>query len=180
MPLGDDSIEVGRVLRTHGIDGELLVLSSHDDPSALLRAPRVLLDSEPGVIPYRVAEAHPLGLQPPGVRVRLRLLGLDTRERAQAWVGATVRLEPALVASLAQGDIYAVDLIGMTCVTTTGRMLGVVREIWPTAICDQLLIVDGRESRFVPARDDVLVRVDAEARRIEIDLGPLGLEDESP
>ena len=178
MPFGDSAIEVGRVTRTHGVQGELLVVTSHEDPSSLLRAPRILLDGEPGTIPYRVLEARALGPQPPGVRLRLRLVGLESRERAQAWVGASVRVEASLLDPVAEDEVRCADLIGMSCISTRGRLLGVVREIWPTPSCDQLLIVDDEGSRFIPARTDVLLQVDTERRQIEVDLAAIGLEDD--
>jgi len=90
----DDAIEVGRVLRARGLEGELQVALHGDDPSNLLRARRVLLDAAPGCIPYLVERAEPLphgrGEAP---RVRLKLLGLDRREL----VGA-----PAAVAAVSE------------------------------------------------------------------------------
>jgi 16S rRNA processing protein RimM len=170
MPLGDSALEIGRVVRTRGLEGELVVQSDADEPRSLLRARRVLLDADPGVIPYLVRDVQPLGPSPGGVRVGLRLAGIETRERALPWIGASVRIESCDLAPLPEGELYWRDLLGLRCRTRDGRDLGVVEEIWPTPVCDQLL-VNGPEGRwFLPARDEVLLEVDTAARTIWVEL----------
>jgi 16S rRNA processing protein RimM len=173
MPLGDSAVTLGQVLRTRGLDGQLVVRSDADEPLTLLRARRVFLDAEPGTIPYLVREAQPLApSRSAGVLVGLRLAGLESRERAEVWVGARVCIDASDLAPLAQGELYWRDLLGLVCRTRDGRELGVVEEIWPTPACDQIL-VNGPEGRwFLPARDDVLVQVDAGARTLWVELPP--------
>ncbi len=177
MPLGDSALSLGRVLRTRGIDGQLVVRSEADEPRTLLRARRIFLDAEQGMIPYLVREVQPLGpSRAAGVLVGVRLAGLESRERAQAWVGAQVRIDARDLAPLPEGELYWRDLLGLACLTREGRALGVVEEIWPTPACDQLLVRGPEGSWFLPARDDVLVRVDPEARTVIVDVPPGLLE----
>ena len=176
MPLGDDSFEIARVLRPHGLSGHLQVLTFQRDASALLRAQRVFLEGAPGRIPYRVLEARPLSLQGEGVRVLLRLGALESRERALAWVGALVRLDAEALPPLAADEVFLRDLIGLRCVTVEGQALGVVTEIWPTPSCDQLLIADGDRERFVPALESVVVEVDPDVGQLTVDLSAIGID----
>ena len=136
MPLGDSALTLGHVLRTRGLDGQLVVRSDSDEPRTLLSARRVLLDAEPGTIPYLVREAQPLGpSRSEGMLVGLRLAGLDSRARAEAWVGARVCIDAADLAPAQEGELYWRDLLGLVCRTRDGRELGVVEEIWPTPAC---------------------------------------------
>ena len=90
-----DRVELGRVVRPHGLDGCLLVGLHSDDPSNLIAANELRLTGEMGEIPFRVASAEPAGAGPGGrARVRLWLVGLDTRERADRFAGAGVRSRP--------------------------------------------------------------------------------------
>jgi 16S rRNA processing protein RimM len=171
MPLGDSTLILGRVLRTRGIDGQLVVRSDADEPRTLLRARRIFLDAEPGLIPYLVQEVQPLGpSRGAGALVGVRLAGLASRERAEAWVGAHVRIDASDLAPLPEGELYWRDLLGLACRTREGRELGVVEDIWPTPACDQILIRGPEGSWFLPARDDVLVRVDREERTVWVDV----------
>jgi len=165
----DDAIEVGRVLRARGLEGELQVALHGDDPSNLLRARRVLLDAAPGCIPYLVERAEPLphgrGEAP---RVRLKLLGLDRRERAEAWQGARVLLEAGQLAPLEPGEYYWTELMGCRCVLEDGPELGVLEEIWPTPTHDLLVVRSGDRTRMIPILDGVIAAVDRAARTITL------------
>jgi 16S rRNA processing protein RimM len=171
-PLGDSALVLGRVLRTRGLDGQLVVQSDAEEPRTLLRARRIFLDAEPGLIPYLVREAQPLGPSAGGTLVGVRLAGLETRERAATWVGAQVRIDAGDLAPLPEGELYWRDLLGLACRTRDGRELGVIEEIWPTPACDQILVKGPAGRWFLPARDDVLIRVDREARTVWVDVPP--------
>ncbi len=179
MPLGANAVPVGYVLRTHGIEGGLLLSVDPAGLRTLLAAPRVVLVAEPGMIPYRVAEVRALGQAAGRLRVWVRFVGLDTPERAQNWVGAEVRVEPQFQLPAASDDFFASELVGLRCRTREGRDLGVVREVWPTADVDQLLVEGRGGCFFLPARDEVLARIAPAEGEIEVDLDALGFDPET-
>ena len=163
-------VEVAEVGRPHGTAGELSVHAHADDPENLLEAEFVHLDGWPGTIRYAVEHALETGRAAGRVRVRLKLAGIDSRERAEAWTAARVFLDEAALRPLPPGEFYLRDLIGLACVTTDGIALGFVREIWPVADCDQLLVEGEAGDLFVPATDEVLVEVDRANARIRVAL----------
>jgi len=166
-----DAVEVGHVLRARGLEGELQVALHSGDPSNLLRAPRLLLDAAPGCIPYRIERIDPLPhVRGEGVRLRVKLIGLDTRSRAEAWQGARVLLEPVYIAPLEPGEYYWRDLIGRRCLTEAGEELGVIEELWPTPACDLLVVRLGEHTRAIPVLDGVIAAVDAEAGTVTVSL----------
>jgi len=176
MHLGADAASIGRVLRTHGLDGAVVVEVDDDDARDLLQAPRVLLDAEPGTIPYRIESVRPFAVIQGRARVWIRFVGLDDPEHARRWVGARVLLEASHRRALGADEHSARDLIGLRCRSADGRTLGVVREIWPTADVDQILIEGERGPFFVPARESVLVRVSPGEGEIVVDLEQLGFD----
>jgi 16S rRNA processing protein RimM len=165
-----DWVEIGRVERARGLDGSLLVGLHAGDPANLLAAPEVSLQGRPGRIPFRVLAARDRG----GARVELRLAGLGTRELAREWTGASVSIERAALPPLQEGEYYLRDLVGLAVHTLDGRCLGHVREIWPTAGHDLLVVATPGEPVLVPAIEPVIARVDLAARAIWID-PPAGL-----
>ena len=170
-------VELGRVARAQGMDGTLLVLLHGDDAANLKAASEVTLEGEPGAIPFHVLEVAPGRPQADGrLRVRLQLAGLDTRDRAEAWVGAAVSIPETGLRPLPEGDYYWRDLIGLRCRTRDGTELGVLREIWPTPAHDVLVVGEGEDPVLLAATDDLLVSVDIEAGELVVD-PPEGLFD---
>jgi 16S rRNA processing protein RimM len=166
-----DWVELGRVVRTHGLDGTLLVGLHSDDPSNLIAAQSLRLAGGPGTIPFQVASAEPAGAGPGGrARVRLSLVGLETRERGQAFVGAAVLVPESGLAELAEGEFYWRDLIALRVLDRAGESLGVLAEILPTAAADVFVIRRGGPDLLLPVTDGLILRVDRERRELWLDV----------
>ena len=166
-----DWVELGRVLRPHGLDGGLLVSLHSDDPSNLLSAPTVALRAAPGTIPFRVESAEPVGAGPGGrYRLRVFLEGIDSRDRAMAWADAAVLVPPGTIAALPEGEFYWRDLIGLEARSADGALLGRVDEILPTGAADVLVIRrDGRRDLLLPVVTEWIVRVERERGELWLD-----------
>jgi 16S rRNA processing protein RimM len=166
-----DWVELGRVLRTYGLEGALLVGLHSDDPSNLIAARELRLTGGPGTIPFRVASAEPAGAGPGGrARVRLSLLGLDTRERAQLFVGAGVLIAEAELAELPEGEFYWRDLISLHALDRAGESLGVLAEIVPTAAADVFVIRRAGPDLLLSVTQGLVLRVDRERQELWLDV----------
>ena len=172
---GENWLEIGRVSRARGRDGALNVALFGDDPANLVVAERVSLRGAPGEIAFRVLGARVLATPRDGrARVELRLAGLDSRERAEAWGGASLAIPEAGLRELPEGEYYWRQIVGLEVYLPDGRPLGEVAEIWPTAAHDLLVVRGAGEPVLVPAVDEILTRVDLDAGALWID-PPAGL-----
>ena len=173
---GEGWLEVGRVARARGRDGALRVALYGEDPANLISAGRVSLQGAPGQIAFRVLEARTLRPARGGqVQVEVRLAGLDSRERAEAWGGASLAIPEAALRELPDGEYYWRQIIGLRVRLPGGRVLGTVAEIWPTGAYDLLVVQEGEgEPLLVPAVDEILSRIDLGAGELWID-PPAGL-----
>jgi 16S rRNA processing protein RimM len=166
-----DWVELGRVLRPHGLDGSLLVALHSDDPSNLLAAKSLRLAGDPGTIPFQVESAEAAGAGPGGrSRVRLTLLGLESRERAKEFSGAGVLIPASELAALPEGEFYWRELLGLRALDASGAELGTLAEIVPTAGADVFVVRRDGADLLLPATNDLIVRVDRE--RGEVWLAP--------
>jgi 16S rRNA processing protein RimM len=139
------------------------VLLHGDDPTNLLNAAEVTLVGDPGSIPFRVERAEEAGHTRDGrARVLLWLAGLDDSAAAERWAGAVLQVAAAQLAELPAGEYYWREVIGCTA------RLPVIDEIWPTPGHDVLVVRSGGETVLIPATEDVLVRLDRDARELWI------------
>lgn len=168
---GNSWVELGRVRRSHGQDGGLVVGLHGDDPESILAASEVLLSGEVASIQFRVRECEPLGVAKGGhLQVRIRLEGIANRDAAEVWEGAKLQVPEHALPRLPEGEFYWRDLIGATCRGRDGEVIGTVDEIWPTGANDILVLKGKGEAILIPALDDVLVRLDREQNELWVDL----------
>jgi 16S rRNA processing protein RimM len=165
-----DWVELGRVLRPHGLDGCLLVGLHSDDPANLIAARSLRLAGTPGTIPFRVASAEQAGEGPGGrARIRLHLVGLGTRERAAQFTGAGVLIPASELAALPEGEFYWRELIGLRALDRDGECLGTLAEIVPTAALDVLVLRGEGPDLLLPATAGLIVRLDRERGELWLD-----------
>ena len=147
----------GRVGRAHGLDGSFY-LTHVSEP---LEVGSEVVVGGRSVRIERVA----------GTRERpiLRLGGVEDRTAAEA-----LRGEPLLVAAgeLEDDEYLAADLVGCEI-----PGVGVVRRVIPAPSCD--LIDVGEDAILIPFVSDAIVRVDTDARAIEVNMDFLDLEPRS-
>lgn len=171
-------VELGRVMRPHGLDGGLLVTLHSESPENLLAADEIALRAAPGTIPFAIERADVAGMGPGGrARVRLWLAGIDSRERAERWTGAELLIPPDALPTLPAGEFYWRDLIGLEAVGRDGAPLGRVAELVATAGADLLVLRrEGRDDLLLPVVEGLITRLDREHGQLWLDPAPELLE----
>ena len=106
----------------------------------------------------------------PGIKPRLKLRGVRTREEARDMRGAEVSIPLAEAAPLPEGSYYGVELIGVRVVANTGEAIGTVREVMVTGSNDVYLVRGAAGEVLVPAIPDVVQDFDPERRVLTIEL----------
>lgn len=161
---------MAQVLAPYGVQGWLRIRPFSDAPDAMLKHERWWLKPA-GAGDWR--EVTRIGGRLHSGSVLAQLAGVETREAALALRGAEIGVPRVAMAPLAQDEIYWADLVGFEVVNRDGAVLGQVVAVQEYGAHPVLRVVPGgRDKRterlipFVPAHVD---RVDAAARRIEVD-----------
>ena len=167
-----ERVALGRVVGAHGMGGQLRVRYFGGAPDNLIRLETALLaESEDAAD----AERFEVTRAAPGRReeVRMAFAGVADRESAERLRGKLVVVEASQLEALPEGEYYSYQLVGCRVEGADGRLIGTVREVWPTGAID-VLVVEGEkgERQLIPAAQDQLREVDIEARLIVIEILP--------
>lgn len=171
MPSGEN-ILVGRVLRPHGVRGEVKV-EVHSDVPDRFAAGRIL-----HVVPGRgrAFDAEVLASRPHQGALLVRFAGVDDRDAAESLRDARIEIGEDDVPSPAEGVYYHYQLVGCLCVDRREGEIGTVVDVVEDGGGDLLVVekkVNGVRERIpVPFADAFLGEIDVEGRRIELDLPP--------
>lgn len=164
-------VVVGRVVRPHGVRGELRVLPETDFPERLTTLGQAVLVRDERSEAVRIE-----AVRRTGDAVLVKVAGIDTPEAAAAWRGAVLAVPRELAAPLPEGRHYVFDVLGLTVETEAGEILGAVDEVLRTPAHD-VYVVRGRREVLIPAIASVVLRIEPAERRMVIRPIPGLLED---
>ncbi|MCC8119559.1 MAG: ribosome maturation factor RimM [Bacteroidales bacterium] len=173
----DDVALVGKVNKTHGVRGELLVSFEHPDVADSISAGScVVMDVDGIFTPFFVAAVRPRGNQ----SLLLTIDGIDSQEAAQAYVGREVYMPiedmPEFDMEDAPEDgMYASDLCGFMAYDTEGKELGKIIDI-DDSTENELFILESPDSTiiYIPITDEFITEINEKENKITFDL-PEGL-----
>lgn len=169
----DKLVAVGRIVKPHGVAGELCV-EVHADSLSYFGPGRSLTLSRPGG-PERIVTV--LAARPHQNRLLLTVEGVADRDAAEALRGAELAVAAGALPPLADDEIYLHEIEGFAVLGPDGREIGVMAGVLDAPAVNVWVIraPDGREILF-PANADTVTAVDADARTIRV-APPEGLLD---
>jgi 16S rRNA processing protein RimM len=165
---------VGRVIKAHGIRGEVVVEVRTDDPESRFREGAPLRGKPPGDGAERryaveSARAH-------GSRLLVRFEGVDDRDAAESLRGVVFVVDSADLPPIEDPDeFYDYQLEGLLVRTVGGREVGTVADVLHTAAGELLAVqAEAGTEVLVPFVSAIVTSVSLRDGTIEID-APEGL-----
>jgi 16S rRNA processing protein RimM len=150
-------LELGYVARAHGLQGEVAVRTFDPASETLDFVERVLVRPRTGA--ERVLRIE--SVRPTPKEILVVFADVRGRTAAEALVGATVLAFREDLEPPAEEEYFQGDLVGLTAVDESGKVLGRVEEIWETGPVPNLVIrAEGQEELVVPFVDDFVSTVD--------------------
>jgi 16S rRNA processing protein RimM len=165
--MSDLLLAVGRVLRPHGVRGEMVLEVLTDFPERLAENETVYLGEAAAPRLLRRVRFH-------RSRLLIELEDCLTLEAAEALRGQLVQIKEAQVAPLPPGRYYQHQIIGLEVIADTGEELGKVTEILETGANDVYVVTGAGGEVLLPALRSVVLEIDLAAHRMRVHL-PEGL-----
>ena len=160
---------VGRVIRSHGIRGELKVLPESDNPERLLDLPQVFIgEQESATTAFPVAAAR-FQQTKKGLAVLMTLEGISTRDDADALRKQVVYALQNDLPPLESGEYFLHEIIGSKVETDSGKEVGELKEIMELPAHDIYIVKrQGLPDVMIPAVPEFIEKVDVDEKLIVI------------
>jgi len=173
----DELIIVGRVRKSHGVRGDLVVEAITDDPDGVFaRGRRLVAGTVAGDPAKDRRELTIASAQPFKGGFIVHFDEITDRAIADTWRDRYLLLAASELEPLGDDEVYVHDLLGMRVELASGETVGTVEELYELP---QGLTLDVRRDKgtiLVPY-DRIVTSVDRDARVIRID-PPAGLLDD--
>jgi 16S rRNA processing protein RimM len=181
-PIADDYLIVARVLRAHGVHGEVACEIITEFPERFQRTKRVFLTPpsrsnwlEPldGATPQPYAVTRTRLVQHRGqAEVVLALEAVTDRDAADALRGYLVQVPRREAWKLPRGRFYWHQIIGLRVVTTDGEEIGTVTDILETGANDVYVVKGAGPERLIPAVKELVKSIAPERGEMVVSLLP--------
>lgn len=156
-------LEIGQIVSTHGIKGEVRVNPWCDTPEFMKKFKTLYFDAN-GNKAVKITACRPHGNV-----VIIKLDGVDTVEEAQKLRNKTLYMNRA-DAKLGKGDWFIQDLIGCTVYDADDneKTYGKLTDVAETGANDIWFIENNGKEYIIPAIKDVVINVDVENESVFI------------
>ena len=156
----DKFLEIGKIVNTHGINGEVKIQSWANTPEFLLDFDRFYIDGK---------QYTPKSSRVHKTLVLMAFDGVDSFEDAIKLKNKVVCMDRA-DASLEEGEYFIVDLIGLDVFDDeTGARLGVLDDVL-TLPSNNVYVIKGDREILVPAVPEFVRQIDLDNNLIKLKL----------
>ncbi len=168
--MGKRLLRVGKIVNTHGIRGEVRVISVTDEPEKRFQPGNELILDHPDL-------EHPISLTVSSYRQHkqfhlLTFEGFDNINQVEAWKGGLLKVAVDEQEKRAEGEFYFYQIIGCRVVTTDGETLGEIKEILQTGANDVWVIKPkaGGKDILIPYIEECVREIDLQNKTVTVQL----------
>jgi 16S rRNA processing protein RimM len=151
-----DLLEAGKIVKPHGLDGRMKVVSYLEAGSVLESLEEVFIKN--GNRKAKLRNVKSIKLNKKGFLLELE--GVEDIDTANALAGCQVLIPSDKLEELPEGEYYWRDIVGLEVRTYDGEILGRIVSIFPTGGNDVYVCAGGEREILLPAVADIIRRVD--------------------
>lgn len=157
---------IGKILKPHGIRGDVRVLPMTDDPRRfeLLNPVKIFDKSLSQLLTIEKVWYHKQF-------VMLKFIGINDMTAAETLRGAEIKIDDSEALPLGKDEYYIRDLLGLCVVTDSDETLGELSDVLQTGANDVYVVKnkDGDEI-LIPAIAQCVLGVDMKTRAMTVHL----------
>ena len=160
----NDMLQVGAITSTHGIRGEVKVFPTTDDAKRFKKLKQVILDTG----------KEKLELEIEGVKffkqfVILKFKGIDNINDIEKYKGKNLYVTRENAVKLQKDEYFTADLIGLTVVDETDKLIGTLTDVIETGANDVYVVkMENEKEVLLPAIKQCILDVNIEEERIRV------------
>lgn len=168
-------LEIGKIVGTHGLRGDLKVRPTSGDPLLLLETEQIYL---------RLAKGDELTATPCRQtlhkgQVLLRLQGFESIDQVEQMVGGAVLLRQDQLPELEDDEFYWSQLEGLKVIDERCGEIGLLKSMFSTSAHDTYVVKGPFGEVLIPAVEQFIQEINLEEQVMRVDL-PAGLVPEKP
>lgn len=172
----EEYILLGRVVKAHGLKGEVKITCFSEQPENLAAYKRFYLMNRKGVISKGLSVIKSR-IQGKGAIVRLE--AINSRRQADDLLGTSILIAKSELPEVTKNKFYYHQFQGKRVVTKQGLDIGLVKKIFSNGAQDILVVEAGQDEIFIPVTKTIVVGETKEELIVDLPPGLLELNKQS-
>ncbi len=161
-----ENFRVGTITSTHGLQGEVKVFPTTDDPAKFKKLKKVYLENGSALTELEIA-----GVKFFKNMVILRFCGHDRIEDVEPYRGKDLYVPRKDAVKLNKDEYYIADLIGLSVVLEDGTPLGTLDDVLQTGANDVYVVhTPQKKEILIPAIRQCVRNVDIASGTVQVHL----------
>lgn len=167
-----DRLEVGKIVNTHGLRGEVKIVTWTDYPEVFENLEYVYAKKKKEELKLSIKQ---IKYQKNNIIVKFS--EINSIDEAETFKNCVLTAEREMLGELPEGTYYIADLIGCEVFDEEDKHLGKVSDVFNTGANDIYAVsAPERKDLLIPVTDETVISVDIENKKIIVNL-PEGLEE---
>ncbi len=162
--------QLGYVLKTHGLKGELVIVIDADNPQEYNKMESVFVEVNKKLVPFFIDR-----IQVNGSKAIVKFEEIDSIDQSNQFKGTRIFLPLDVLPELEDG-YYFHELIGFKVIDSKEGELGTISGVFDAGSQDLIAMQYQEKEVLIPLTDEVVTQVDKKAKSIFTTL-PEGLLD---
>ena len=159
-----DFLEVGKIVNTFGIRGQVKVVPFTDDIKRFDKLKQVYIEKANKMTLFDIENVKYTNNM-----VIIKFKGIDSIEEAEKYKNTSLKVDREHAIKLPKDTYFIADLIGLPVYTDEGVLLGKVDDIYNSGSSDIYVVKDEMGKQvLLPAIKDVLKDIDLENEKIVV------------
>ncbi len=160
----EDLLQVGIITTTHGVNGEVKVFPTTDDPARFKKLKQVILDTGREKISLTVTQVRFFKNL-----VILKFKDHDNINDVEKWKSKGLYVTRENAVKCEEGEYFIADLVGMSVVSDEGEALGELSEVLSTGANDVYVVTKaGERDLLLPAIRECILSIDLDERVLKV------------
>lgn len=162
--MNDEFIPIGKVVKTHGLKGELKVLILSDIPDRLTRTSSIykIKDGKSEILTISYCRLYKN-------TAIIRFKDINTISSAQRFVGSTLCIKEEELFDLRKNSYYIHSLVGLRVYDESRKLIGRLKEVWQLPANDIFIVEENGQEILFPAIKKAIKNISIEKKEMIVD-----------
>ena len=165
----DECFQLGYVIKTHGLKGEVNIFLDVDEPSEYTDLGSVFVEINQKLVPFFIES-----IQLRGNKALLKFEDVDSLEQAGELQSKSLYLPLTALPDLAEGQFYYHEIVGYGIRTKEHGLIGQVKEVYTSGLQDLMAVEYKEREILIPVADEIIKKIDRDQKVLDVTL-PDGL-----